>query len=238
MGVFLGKILGCAALVLPLCTHAQQVPADTTATTLPYVAFTPTSATAARLLSGTEYLDYTLGNTIGNQFYLSNIAQRGSVYYDGRYFTKVPLLYDLKLDQLILADTARNVKLRLINERIAFFILGGNRFVPLRAESPDTPAGFYQLLLDGRARLLARRSKRVAEEIVQQHLSFVYKETGRLFIQTEGKLTEVTKLSSLLVILADHKAELQKFSRSNRLKFSASERELSATRLVAYYNSL
>ncbi len=208
------------------------------AATLPYVAFQPTSATTDRLLSGTEYLDYTLGNTIGNQFYLTNIAQRGSVHYDGRYFTKVPLLYDLKLDQLILADTARNVKLRLINERIAFFVLGGQRFVPLRADAPDVPAGFYQLLLDGRVRLLARRSKRVTEEIVQQHLSFVYKETGRLFIQTEGKLTEITKLSSLLAILADHKAELQKFSRSNKLKFSASERELSATRLVAYYNSL
>ncbi len=224
--------------MLPLGTHAQRPLVDTTAATLPYVAFKPTSATAARLLSGTEYLDYTPGNTIGNQFYLTNIAQRGSVYYDGRYFTKVPLLYDLKLDQLILADTVRNVKLRLINERVTFFTLGEHRFVPLRTDSPETPSGFYQLLLDGRARLLARRSKRVAEEIVQQHLSFVYKETGRLFIQTEGKLTEITKLGSLLEILADHKTELQKFSRSNKLKFSNSERELSATRLVAYYNSL
>lgn len=223
----------------PLCAHAQQSLADTTAEAVALFAPRHTGATAARLVSGTEYLDYTPSNTIGNQFFLNNTAQPGSVYYDERYFTDVPLLYDLKLDQLILADTVHNVKLRLINERVAFFQLDGRHFVRVQADSAaEAPNGFYQVLLDGHVRLLARRSKKVAEEIVQQHLSFIYKETSRLFTQQNGKLTEITKLGSLLTVLADHKPELQKFVRSNKLKFSGSERELSATRLVDYYNTL
>lgn len=237
MNTFFCSAASFLALAFPLYTQAQQAPVDTTEA-VAVAAVWRTAATAARLLSGTEYLDYTPGNTIGNQFYLTNVSQPGNVYYDGRYFTKVPLLYDLKLDQLILTDTVRNVKLRLVNERIAFFTLGGHRFIPVQATLADIPAGFYQVLLDGHTQLLAHRSKRIAEELVQQHLSFVYKETSRLFTRKDGKLTEVTKLNGLLAVLPDHKSELQKFARSNKLKFSTAERELSATRLVAYYNSL
>jgi murein DD-endopeptidase MepM/ murein hydrolase activator NlpD len=227
------------ALAFPRYTHAQQPLPDTTASSGALVALPPTAATTARLLSGTEYLDYTPGNTIGNQFYLAATAQPGNVYYDGRYFVKVPLLYDLKLDQLILADTVRRVKLRLINERVAFFVLDGRRFVRLGADSATgLPAGFYQLLLAGRTQLLIRRSKRVAEELVQQHLSFVYKETARLFVKKDGRLTEINKLKTLLDALADRKPELQKFARSQKLKFSPAAREVSAVQLVSYYNSL
>jgi ribosomal protein S20 len=224
-------------LALPLYTQAQQTLSDTTAVAL--ATSRHTSATDARLLSGTEYLDYTPGNTIGNQFYVSNIAQLGTVYYDGRYFKKVPLLYDLKLDQLILSDTVHNVRLRLINERTAFFTLAGQRFVRLSSGlAAGTPAGFYQLLLAGRAQVLARRSKKPTEEIVQQHLSFVYKETSRLFIKKESELIEIANLKSLLAALANHKPELQKFARSNGLKFNTAARELSVVKLVSYYNSL
>jgi hypothetical protein len=226
-------------LAFPRCTHAQRLLPDTTALAIALVAPSHTTATASRLLSGTEYLDYSPSNTVGNQFYLSNTAQLGSIYYDGRYFTKVPLLYDLKLDQLILSDTAHRVQLRLVEERVAFFRLDGRHFVRLGADSATgMPTGFYQLLLDGRTQLLARRSKKVAEELVQQHLSFVYKENARLFIRKEGKLIEVIKFKNLLDALADRKGELQKFARSNGLKFNSSARELSAVQLVSYYNSL
>jgi len=227
------------ALALPRYTHAQQPPPDTTALAGAWVARPPTTATADRLLSGTEYLEYTPNNTIGNQFYLGATAQPGNVYYDGRYFVKVPLLYDLKLDQLILADTVRRVKLRLITERVAFFVLDGRRFVRLGADSATgLPAGFYQQLLAGRTQLLVRRSKRVAEEIEQQHLKFVYKENARLLLKKDGRLTEINKLKTLLDALADRKPELQKFARSQQLKFSPAAREASAVQLVSYYNTL
>ena len=239
MNKFFCSLTSFGALIFPLYTQAQQVLADTTTEAIALAAVWRTDATAARLLRGTEYLDYTPSNTIGNQFYLTNASQLGSVYFDGRYFTKVPLLYDLKLDQLILTDTVRNVKLRLVNEGVKFFILDGRRFVRVQSDSAATaPTGFYQLLLNGRTQLLARRSKKVAEEIVQQHLSFIYKETSRLFINNKGKLAEVGKLNDLLALLTDHKPELQKFARSNKLKFSTTERELSTIQLVEYYNSL
>ena len=225
--------------LFPRYTRAQQMQPDTTMLAVGLPAPQPSAATSARLLSGTEYLDYTPGNTVGNQFYLAATAQPGNVYYDGRYFTKVPLLYDLKLDQLILEDTVRRVKLHLIDERVAFFMLEGQRFVRLGADpAAGLPAGFYQQLVAGHTQLLVRRSKRVAEEIVQQHLSFVYKESTRLFVKKDGRLTEVDKLKTLLDALPDRKPELQKFARSQKLKFSPAAREASAMQLVSHYNSL
>jgi len=226
-------------LLFPRYTRAQQTQPDTTTLAVGLLAHRPTTATSARLLSGTEYLDYTPGNTVGNQFFAAGTAQPGNVHYDGRYFVKMPLLYDLKLDQLILEDTVHRVKLHLIDERVAFFVLEGRRFVRLGADpAAGLPAGFYQQLVAGHTQLLVRRSKRVAEEIVQQHLSFVYKETARLFVKKDGRLTEVDKLKTLLDALPDRKPELQKFARSQKLKFSPAVREASAVQLVSYYNSL
>jgi hypothetical protein len=233
------KLAGLAALTWPLGTQAQPTPADTTALATIVTAHQRTAATTARLYSGTEYLDYTPGNTIGNQFFMSNIAQLGSLTYDGRFFRRVPLLYDLKLDQLILFDSARNVKIRLINERVGSFMLDGRRFMRL-VPSPSTslPAGFYNVLLDGRIQLLARRTKKVVEEIVRQQLSFSYKETEQIFIHKENQFMEITTLKSLLNALPEQKAELQKFARSSKLKFTTEARELSAVLLVSHYYTL
>lgn len=228
-----------AALACPVGACAQPTPADTSALAAVVAVQQRTAATAARLFTGTEYLDYTPGNTIGNQFFTSNIAQFGSLAYDGRYFKRVPLLYDLKLDQLIVLDSARNRKIQLINEHVSSFTLGERRFVRLvPGSAASLPTGFYNVLLDGRTQLLARRTKKVVEEIVQQRLSFSYTETDRIFIYKDHQFSEITTLKTLLNALLDQKPELQKYARSNKLKFTTEARELSAMLLVGHYRTL
>ena len=228
------KIVLLAVLAWPGLARAQPTPADTSALAN-LVATYRRSPPAGRLLSGTEYLDYTPGNTLGNQFFLSNLAQRATIHYDGEYYTQVPLRYDLKLDQVIVFDSSRNVTIQLIKERVADFALGGRRFIRL---GTGAGAGFYEVLADGSPQLLAHRTKRVAETTVQQHLTFTYREASRLLLAQAGKLTEVTSLKSLLDLLPDQKPALQQYARSNDLQFGPETREAAATLLVNYYHTL
>jgi hypothetical protein len=239
MRTLLYRLLSLAALACPYAALAQPTPADTSALAAVLTTHRRAFANADRLLSGTEYLNYTPGNTTGNQFFSSNIAQLGNVYYDGLYFSQVPLLYDLKLDQLIVFDVARNINIRLIKERVASFTLAGRRFVRLVPDpAAGQPAGFYDVLVDGSPQLLARHTKKTVEETAQQHLVITYTEASRLFISKDRQLTEITNLKTLLNALPEHKAELQKYARSNNLAFGADAREASAAQLVSYYHTL
>ena len=199
----------------------------------------------ARLLSGTEYVNYSRPNGVGHQFFASNIAQTGSIRYDGQLFTDVPLLYDLKLDQVVVPDLARNTSRRLLAEKIARFEVGGHQFV--RVVSADTaarsavPTGFYDLLLAGRpggASLLARRTKRGVEEPVGGHLVFTYEQKDQLLLRQNDQFTPVDNLKSILAALPRQRAALQKFARGNQLKFKGEQREQAATALLRYYNTL
>ncbi len=199
----------------------------------------------ARLLSGTEYVNYSRPNSVGHQFFQSNIAQTGSVFYDGQLFADVPLLYDLKLDQVVMPDLARNTSRRLTAEKVASFDLGGHQFV--RIVAADTmaksaaPTGFYDVLLAGPAggtSLLARRTKRDVEEPVNGHLQFTYEQKDQLLVLKNDTFTPVDKLKSFLAALPEQRVALQKFARSNRLKFKDWRREADAAALLRYYNTL
>ena len=233
------KVVLLAVLAWPWWASAQPTPAQTATLAALIAAQSRSPAATSRLLSGTEYLDYTPGNTIGNQFFLSNLAQRGSINYDGASFTQVPLRYDLKLDQVILFDSSRNTNIQLIRERVADFTLGGRRFIRLGPGlGAGAPTGFYEVLADGQPQLLAHRTKRVVEATVQQHLTFTYREASRLFLAQAGKLAEITNLKSLLDMLPGQKPALQQYARDNNLQFGAETREAAATLLVRYYYTL
>jgi hypothetical protein len=199
----------------------------------------------SRLLSGTEYVNYSRPNSVGHQFFQSAIAQPGSLTYDGFGFGAVPLLYDLKLDQLVMPDPTRGTNLKLLAEKVQTFTINGHQFVRLVAADTTAkaafPTGFYDLLLPSSERgaaLLARRTKREVQEPVAGRLEFQYEEKTRLLIQQSGALTEVDNLKDVLSLLPEHKAELQKFARSNHLKFKGDDRETAIIALLRYYNTL
>jgi len=199
----------------------------------------------SRLLNGTEYINYSRPNSVGHQFFQSTIAQLGSLTYDGLTFTAVPLLYDLKLDQVVMPDPTHATSLKLLAEKVQAFTIGGHQFVRLVSVDTTTkaafPTGFYDLLLAGTGRgvsLLARRTKREVQEPVAGHLEFQYEEKTQLLVQQNGSLTEADNLKDFLTLLPEHKAALQKFGRNNHLQFKGTSREASATALLRYYNTL
>lgn len=241
---------GLLAWALPWHLAAQTTPAPDSAglaaaVTAARQPLAQATQAETRLLSGTEYVNYSRPNSLGNQFFQSAIAQPASLVYDGLPFAAVPLLYDLKLDQLVMPDPVHATNLKLLAEKVQTFTLGGHQFV--RLVSTDTtakatfPTGFYDLLLPGGARgatLLARRTKREVQEPVAGRLEFQYEEKTRLLVQQNNVLTEVSNLKDILALLPEQRAALQKFGRSNHLKFKGDSCEESVVALLRYYNTL
>lgn len=172
--------------------------------------YTQATQAEARLRSGTEYVNYSRPNSVGHQFFQSNIAQAGSLLYDGQLFTGVAMLYDLKLDQVVVPDQARNTSRRLLAEKVARFDLGGHQFIRLVAADTTArsvaPTGFYDVLLAGNpggASLLARRTKRDVEEPTNGRLVFTYEQKDQLLLRQHNTFTAIDNLKSILAALPE-----------------------------------
>ncbi|WP_303309438.1 hypothetical protein [Hymenobacter sp. BT730] len=197
----------------------------------------------SQLYNGKEYVDYTryYRKAEGHQFFESNKLQPGSVQYQGHTYPNIPLLYDIRLDQVILQQPATSFYLHLVEENVAAFMLGAHRFLRLENQ-PASPhpisTGFYELLLDGPVRVLAKRQKEMKELSDQKIYYPVFRSIDQLFLQVGNAYYPVNKLSSVFNALPAQRKELQKFSRSHKLGFKKATREAHLVQLIGYYNSL
>ncbi|QKG53794.1 hypothetical protein [Hymenobacter sp. BRD67] len=201
--------------------------------------YTAATQDESRLLNGGEYLNLAPSYITGTPFLQSDKLHRGTIDYDGRSFTQVPLQYEQNQDQVLAFDSVRGVTIQLIREKVRFFAFDNYHFVWLPADSAGTlAAGFYDLKLDGPARLLVRRTKIITKSAAGRGLSGKFVEETRFFVQHQGSTYRVAKLGQLVSLFASKKAELQKYARANALKFNPESREASLVQLVSYYNEL
>ena len=193
----------------------------------------------SRLLNGTEYVSLIPSYIAGKPFFQTDQPQRGAITYDGSYFERVPLLYEMSQDQVLLFDSVRVATIQLIKARVTDFALGGHHFLRLRADSAQViTAGFYDLLLDGPVQLLAKRTKTATKGTAARGIGGSFVEETRFFVQAHGSYHKVSTLGQLLNLFPNKKPDLQKFARSNHLQFKADSREASLVAVLRYYNEL
>ncbi|MGI4743265.1 MAG: hypothetical protein ACRYG7_49570 [Janthinobacterium lividum] len=193
------------------------------------------------LFNGPEYVDNTQPGTIGHPFFLNSEPQLGSITYRSAHFAEVPLRYDLVLDQVVMTYPGQALAVALVPGKITSFALGSHQFVRLLADSAAgsaLPTGFYEVLQSGQVGLLAHHTKQIQRTTVQQDLRLEFKQTDRLFIRTARASAEVAKLKDLLAMLPTHKADVQRYARQQKLRFSAAQREASALSALRYYYTL
>lgn len=193
----------------------------------------------SHLLNGREYVNPAASYVIGHPFFLGNQPQRGTITYDGSYFAQVPLLYEQTQDQVVLFDSVRNANIQLVDSKVAAFTIGDHLFLRLSPDSATALAtGFYELLVDGPARLLARRTKTATKVVSSQGITGEYESATRFFVQRHNRYYPVAKLGQVLEVLGDKKSELQQFARSSKLNFKDTHREASLTLLLRRYAEL
>lgn len=195
------------------------------------------------LFDGPEYIDYTkrYAQKTGHQFFISPEKQRGSVYYNDHLFQGLQLSYDILLDQLVVQMPTNPLQFRLVNEKVDHFTVAGHRFTRIVADSlaeHNLSTGFYEVLADSSAQLLAKRAKRLQKQVRQGVVSLEFVSTDKLFLKKSGRYYPVKSKGSVLRLLNERSKELQSFMRTTSLRFSKATREADITKLVRFYNSL
>ncbi len=193
----------------------------------------------AHLYNGTEYVSSDKYHLIGHPDFMVDTLVTGAVFYDGSLYENIPLLYDLREDELVIHNYHTNLKIRLIKDKVEHFTLNGHYF---RKYAKDTIAeaslesGFYDVLQQGSVNLIVKRIKTISEAATTRGLTGEYLYATKFFIQKNGRYYPVKSKSSVLKILPGNKSQLQKQLRANKLKFRRNREEAIQT-MVQYYNA-
>ncbi|UOQ71268.1 hypothetical protein [Hymenobacter cellulosilyticus] len=198
----------------------------------------------SNLYNGTEYVRYekTFRSVKGHQFFQAAEELTGNIFYDGALYTNVPLQYDIRYDQLVLRFPQSPYQLKLHTEKVGYFTVNRHRFVQINGPAPATAGalvpGFYDVLYEGRTRVLAKRIKKIQETLTGGGVELAFLESNRFFLEKEGKPYPISGKGDLLTALADKKKELRQFVSAQKLSFNKDQQEASFVKLARYYDTL
>jgi hypothetical protein len=242
--VALAQLTGLSALSLSVFGQAPSSDAQLAASVASVQKqYTASFADAPYLFNGPEYVDYAMRYPVrrGHQFFGVPEKQPGSVYYNGQLFSNLLLAYDVALDQVVVPLPNSPLTFRLVNEKVAYFQVNDHRFVRLVADSASYQVlrtGYYEVLLDSRVQLLAKRTKRLQEQIVQQRIEVDFKPGNRLFINKAGVYYPINKKGDATRLYSDKNKEVREYLKERKLSFGKAAFEASMLQLAEYYCSL
>ena len=239
----------CASCsLMATAAFGQASPADSTflaaATQQVQQRYADAITDQSQLYEGSEYVDYKryYQEVKGHQFFDKSSPAAGSLIYKGHLFAGVPLLYDVRFDQIITQHPTNSFMLKLVSEQVTSFTLAGDhRFIRIAHDTTSKssiPTGYYEVLLDNQVKLLAKRRKRIQEQPSQGAVNAEFTTIDRYYLQVGPEFYPVKGKSSVLGIFPEQRKALQKFVRDNKLTFAKSQREADLLALTRYYSTL
>ncbi|HEV2480746.1 MAG TPA: hypothetical protein VGS79_13810 [Puia sp.] len=187
----------------------------------------PSPGADSRLYNGVEYIRNGTPAK-GFPFWDVDSLRPGTVCYDGRLFSDVPMEYDIVEDKLIIPYYTGHPFISLINEKLSYFLLDNQRFRYIYADSSVSglPAtGFYQeLSRNGANALLARREKKLVFPGNRDELAR-YTQHNSYFLLLDGHYWTIDDEKDLLEIAKDKKDALKQYIRKNKIRFKKNPEE-------------
>ncbi len=195
----------------------------------------------ARLLlyKGPEYYNYAPTIANGHPFFLTGDFQTGRVVYENVLYENVPLLYDIVQDELILEHYDGFYKIQLNKADVSAFSMNGHSFIHLKTgnQGSTTPAGFYEVLYQGKTSLYARRTKSIRERNVQVQVVRDAKSSDQYFIQTASGLLAIKNLKAALKIMDSHADAIRQHLKSRDLNYKRDPQQ-TLIEAVKYYDQI
>ena len=192
------------------------------------------------LYNGSEYIFNSHGIT-GHPFFESDHLINSKVEYDGTTYYDIPLAYDLVQDRVFTTDSSMNFNIQLFNERLSSFTMAGHHFVrilPDSGKSKISNAGFYDLLYDGKIKVLAKRIK-MAENGFKAEDPMRFVSYTAYFLWKNNDYLEVDSKKSLIKAFKDQKDLIKKYYRKNGLDYKKNPEQaiVSTTDYYLHINS-
>jgi hypothetical protein len=194
---------------------------------------------AAPLYNGSEYIEYTTGNWNGHPFFNTPIFVTGVVEFDNMPFKNIPILYDLVKDQLVILHYNKTYKMKPAAGKVNSFTIDQHYFIYLSSNTAGNQLkeGFYEQLCAGKAAFLAKRQKKVLEDIEYGEIVHKVRSRTDYYLLQNGTYLPVKNLRSLLHILKPQKKQIQQYLKQNHIKYKENP-ELAMTTAASYYNKL
>ena len=224
----------------------QSVTADTTFFSnnpeSPLAFYETVIGSESHLFNGSEYITnhHFFVSSTGHPFFKSDNLTEGSVFYDGALYTNVPLLYDILRDQVVIDPPGSTFRVKLISEKIKYFKLRNHSFIRLvKSDSANSslPTGFYELLVDNKIKVLAKRTKNQRKETTLAGLKGYYWSTDSYYIEKNNTYYPVKDKRTFIDVFPGKKKEIQKYARVNKLNFRR-RREEAIIKIAKYGESL
>ena len=193
----------------------------------------------SRLFNGSLYPGIDLTFQTGSPYFLTDKASKGSVVYDNIPYPNLSIFYEDYRQYLVVMDQA--YQLKLVNERVSSFTIAGHHFIYLFLDSLNKgipSAGFYEVLYPGRSKLLKYTSKKIREIIsVSEGLRRYMDETNEYYIWRFNSYIPVNTKRELLNYMYDHKKDIQKFIRKNKLDYR-NDTDNTLIQVAAYFDKI
>ena len=188
------------------------------------------------LYNGNKYLSdkYFLQKN-GHRFFISREALKGSVVYDGVLYSDIYLMHDEVSDELIFKDFSK--KIQLINILVSEFTISDFGFVKIATDEPTLKEGFYQVLYNGKYRVLKKEVKSILEDISSASDGIKrYVNTDYFYlIERDSRYYPIKKKKDLLRIEGFSAKETQKLIKDKKLNFKKN-RDVFLTDICEFYD--
>ena len=174
-----------------------------------------------------------------HQFFGDRKWQKGPIFYDGQRFDSIPMIYDINRDELVIKHFNGDALL-LQSEKVEYFSKENHnfrRFESGKDINPQMRTGFYDILYEGKSKVLARRTKQRQEKIVEKKVIALFPQKDFYYIYKEDRYYPVRSKKSVFAVFPDKKRELRKALREENIKYRKN-RDAAITTIVVAYDSL
>jgi len=182
----------------------------------------------ARIYNGIEFIGYD-PSMKGHAFFISDSLGEASIQYDGVWYEKIPALYDIIADKLVISDVNGNLMCPFPG-KIQHFLLRGHDFV-------QTPKGYYDVLCSGAMTIHVKRTKGIEEFMSVQEYTRTATESDHFYLVKDDTYYHLDNVFSLLSRMGDKKRTVRQYLRKNKIRLRK-DKEQAIVMAAEYYNHL
>lgn len=190
-----------------------------------------------RLFNGIDHIGYFSGIS-GIAYYVNDTMDIGSITYDGMVYDKVPMLYDIYKEEVVILHFSGR-KISLLAEKTKEFSFRKHRFQRIVYDSlaqSSVPTGFYDLVYQGDFTMMIRRSK-MYEEKVADIVSREFIDNNKYYVLRNGVYRSFKGQHGLLSVFKDHAGAVRRYLRKRQITFRFTP-ELAIVEASKYYETL
>ncbi|NLA15425.1 MAG: hypothetical protein GX877_02670 [Bacteroidales bacterium] len=179
----------------------------------------------------------------GTYYLTSDVFYKGTVRYNGKFYTDVLLNLNAHLDELYIRMPQYYTSSILLKNHVSSFSLEGMEFIHITKEEwPGAPEeGYYQILYSGKEiSILKKNEKKMKSKAaeIEAKASHYFSESIDYYVLRDGIFYPFKGKLSFLRILRDKRSVLNRYIRENKLKFSKEVKDASITLCAEKYEKI